>query len=193
MSEHVPLSGELLEVVDEQDRLTGRILDKNLVHQQGQWHRVAHVWITDGERLLQQRRGVNTKIMPGRWDASASGHVDPGESYLDAAQRELQEEMGLELPASRFRSFGTFKREEPVKDNAYRHRVIGNNFVVLERDLSIDALQLAAREVTNARWYPIDQLEQDLRDPRTAEQHAPHPPALYAAAITAMRSAVELG
>lgn len=190
MSEQMPpLSGELLEVVDEQDRPTGQVLDKTIVHGRGLLHRVAHVWITDGNRLLQQRRGLKTKIMPGRWDASASGHVDPGETYVQAAQRELQEEVGLELPEDRFQSFGVFMREEPVEGNAYRHRVIGDNFVVLERNLALDALQLARGEVLGARWYPLDQLERDLQDPSTAAQHAPHQAAMYAAGITAMRAA----
>jgi len=194
MNERIqPLSGELLEVVDEADQPTGRILDKAIVHAEGLLHRVAHVWITDGENLLQQRRGVGTKIMPGLWDASASGHVDPGESYLAAARREMREEIGLDLPEDRFRSFGVFKREEPVVGDVYRHYVVGNNFVVLERNLSLDALSLALGEVLGARWYPIGRLEQDLSDPVRAEQHAPHPAAMYAAGIAAMRSAAEIG
>jgi len=32
------------------------------------------------------------------WTGSASGHVDSGESYKDAAKRELKEELGIKLP-----------------------------------------------------------------------------------------------
>ncbi len=31
----------------------------------------------------------------GLWDSACSGHVQPGESYLDAAVRELEEELGI--------------------------------------------------------------------------------------------------
>lgn len=33
---------------------------------------------------------------PGRWDSSASGHLDSGEAYDSAAARELREELGIE-------------------------------------------------------------------------------------------------
>jgi len=32
---------------------------------------------------------------PGYWDTSSAGHVDSGEDYLTAANRELQEELGI--------------------------------------------------------------------------------------------------
>ncbi len=31
----------------------------------------------------------------GLWDSACSGHVQPGESYVDAAVRELEEELGI--------------------------------------------------------------------------------------------------
>lgn len=48
----------------------------------------------EGELLLQKRSG---KVMfPHTESESASGHVDPGETYLETAQRELKEELGIE-------------------------------------------------------------------------------------------------
>lgn len=194
MGEHIPrLSGELLEVVDEAGVPTGLVEDKTVIHARQLLHRVVHVWGTDGENLLQQRRGDETMIMPECWDTSASGHVGLRESYIDAAVREALEEMGLELRPDQLEPFGVFQVDEPVENNPIiHHRVIGENFAVLKRNLSLDALRLARGEVFGARWYPIDQLEQDLRDPVAAREHAPHPPAMYAAGIAAMRAMTEV-
>ncbi|BDZ64296.1 NUDIX domain-containing protein [Agromyces mangrovi Wang et al. 2018] len=52
-----------------------------------------------GERVLLQRR-AGTGFYDGWWGASAAGHVDPGESAVDAAVREAAEEIGVGLEAS---------------------------------------------------------------------------------------------
>lgn len=50
----------------------------------------------DGEEvLLQLRRG--TGFMDGRWACGAAGHVEAGESVLEAAAREAHEELGVEV------------------------------------------------------------------------------------------------
>jgi len=67
------------------------------------------------------------------------------------------------------------------------HNIVGDNFVVLERDLTLADLTLQPEEVLGARWYPLDQLEHDLEDPQTAQRHAPQPAALYALGIAGMR------
>jgi 8-oxo-dGTP pyrophosphatase MutT (NUDIX family) len=39
---------------------------------------------------------MQRELFPGCWDNSAAGHVDVGETNLQAAQREMKEELGLE-------------------------------------------------------------------------------------------------
>lgn len=88
---------ELLPVVDEADQQVG-LASRAQIHAQGLKHRAVHVLVfaPDG-RLWLQRRSQAKDRYPGLWTSSASGHVDPGESYDQAAARELKEELGLEL------------------------------------------------------------------------------------------------
>ena len=66
------------------------------VHQRGLWHRSAHVFLFDGSgRLYLQRRVANKDLYPNLWDYSVGEHLQPGESYLDGAQRGLHEELGI--------------------------------------------------------------------------------------------------
>ncbi len=59
-------------------------------HSEGLLHRIAVVYLTNTkDQILVQKR------KDGRLDHSAAGHVDPGESYIEAAKRELEEELGL--------------------------------------------------------------------------------------------------
>lgn len=47
------------------------------------------------EQILIQRRQADVRRFPNYWTASASGAVRPKESYPDAAERKLQDELGL--------------------------------------------------------------------------------------------------
>ena len=60
-------------------------------------HRAVSIAVfgTDG-RLLVHRRAATKDIWPAYWDIAAGGVVASGESYDDAAARELAEELGVE-------------------------------------------------------------------------------------------------
>ena len=58
-------------------------------------HRSVHVVVQTSSGLLLQRRGFEKDKGAGLWDSACAGHVQPGETYLQAATRELEEELGL--------------------------------------------------------------------------------------------------
>ena len=89
------MSEEIFDVVDAQDRVVGRRTRAD-VHRLGLMHRAAHVLVFNqkGEVFLQ-KRSLKKDRQPGKWDSSASGHVDSGEDYDHCAVRELREEIGL--------------------------------------------------------------------------------------------------
>lgn len=87
---------EQLDVVDENNAVTGQDTRKN-IHDQNLKHRAVHLFVFTKKRcLVLQKRSYLKDRHPGVWDSSAAGHVDAGESYEDAARRELKEELGLD-------------------------------------------------------------------------------------------------
>ncbi|MBP7741560.1 MAG: NUDIX domain-containing protein [Candidatus Pacebacteria bacterium] len=76
-------------VVNDKDEIVGT-MSREEAHRTGTPHRIAVVYVANqkGEILIQIRKG-------GRLDHSSAGHVDVGETYEDAARRELQEELGI--------------------------------------------------------------------------------------------------
>ena len=83
-----------LNIVNESDEVIGTA-PRAEVHKEGHLHREVHVWIYDGDRIVFQNRGPNTDTWPNMLDASAGGHVEQGESYEEAAVKELEEETGI--------------------------------------------------------------------------------------------------
>lgn len=72
------------------DLIRGEKIDKGLLHAVV----VIIVFHEDGTYLLMQRDWNKSKFA-GLWEAGASGCVLKGESFLDAAKRELVEETGI--------------------------------------------------------------------------------------------------
>ncbi len=75
--------------VNESDTILGEI-SRQEAHEKGILHRIVVIYLFDttGNILIQERKD-------GLLDHSSAGHVDPGETYLEAAKRELEEELGV--------------------------------------------------------------------------------------------------
>ncbi|MBB5939237.1 NUDIX hydrolase [Streptomyces zagrosensis] len=89
---------ELVEHVDEHDRVLG-IVERDKAVREKWLHRIAATICRDCEgRILVLRRAETLSRFPGYYDAMVGGAVDVGESYEEAAVRELAEELGVRVP-----------------------------------------------------------------------------------------------
>ncbi len=88
---------EIFDIVDEQNKVTGQASRQEVHGNPSLIHRVVHVLVFNpkGELFLQKRSRCKD-VHPGKWDTSVGGHVDAGESYDDAALREMREELGIQ-------------------------------------------------------------------------------------------------
>jgi 8-oxo-dGTP pyrophosphatase MutT (NUDIX family) len=63
-----------------------------------------HVWLwregKKGRELLFQKRSTKVADFPGLWDISTAGHINLGETFSHAIQREAKEEIGINLDPS---------------------------------------------------------------------------------------------
>jgi isopentenyl-diphosphate delta-isomerase type 1 len=96
------MAEEIFDVVDEHDQIIGTATRSD-VHARALRHRAVHVFLFNStDELFVQKRSATKDSFPRCYDSSASGHVNIGEEYDACAKRELQEELGLVLPAGRF-------------------------------------------------------------------------------------------
>src|SRR5450432_1361726 len=106
------MTEEIFDVVNERDEVVGQAPRKE-VHARGLWHRAVHVLVFNarGEVFLQKRSMLKDTAR-GKWDSSASGHLDSGEDYGACAMRELREEIGLCVSAPLPKLFKIDARQE---------------------------------------------------------------------------------
>ncbi|MCH5671140.1 NUDIX hydrolase [Streptomyces gilvus] len=89
---------ELVEHVDEHDRVLG-IVDRDEAVRENWPHCIATTICRDREgRILVLRRAETMSRFPGYYDVMVGGAVNVGESYEQAAVRELTEELGVRVP-----------------------------------------------------------------------------------------------
>ena len=96
---------EVVDLVDVDDRVIGtssvaRCLEKGLHHRA-----VAVLVLRRTGAFVLQQRSKRDQWQPGLWTISSTGHVKEGESYEEAARRELGEELGLEGELSLVRKY----------------------------------------------------------------------------------------
>ena len=79
---------------------------------EGWFHPTAHVWLyTNNGKALLQKRAAEKDTFPGLWDVSVAGHVHAGETPMEAALREVKEELDMELDSGSLHFLGRFKSE----------------------------------------------------------------------------------
>ena len=138
---------ELFDIVDEADRVIGTA-PRGVVHAEGLLHRAVHILVqrADGSVFLQ-KRSLEKDSHPGKWDSSASGHLDAGEAYEAAARREAQEELGITVAG--VTEIGSLPASEAT----------GREFVRLYHLRHEGPFVLHPREIERGCWIPMDRLD----------------------------------
>ncbi|MEV0986364.1 NUDIX domain-containing protein [Streptomyces sp. NBC_01343] len=91
----VSAADEVLDVVDRDDRVTGRA-PRGEVYAGGLLHRCVFVQARDARgRVFVHRRTASKLVFPSAYDMFVGGVVGAGESYAGAALREAEEELGV--------------------------------------------------------------------------------------------------
>jgi 8-oxo-dGTP pyrophosphatase MutT (NUDIX family) len=106
----------------------------------------ARALILQDEQILL----VKHTYMPG-W-CTVGGGIDPGESPLQALQRELQEEVGIEL-----------KSPPPILSFYYSNKEDRDDYVILY--VCTDFIKqepTTSDEIAEAKWFPLTQLPSDI-------------------------------
>ena len=162
---------EYLDICDEAGQPTGEIVVRGAAHRDGILHRTAHVWVIrelNGQvQVLLQKRSRQKESFPGMYDASSAGHIPAGTEPLISALRELHEELGIQARPEELAFAGSFRcrYEAEFHGNLFRDNEFRLAYVYRE-SVEADKLELQESEVEEVRWFPLAEIEEELRHRR---------------------------
>ena len=150
---------EYFDILDENGNLTGKTKLRSEVHRDGDWHKAVHIWVFNrkGEVLLQ-RRPANKDSYPNMLDISCAGHLSAGDTSIEGALRELEEELGLKVD----------KEELKLFDNTFKiGRIFGTDFInnefndlyYLITDKTAEEMVFQEEEISEIFFIQFDEFE----------------------------------
>lgn len=129
---------------------TGRTMVRGESFSEGEFHLIIHVCLfnKEGKMLIQQRQSDKVG-WPNYWDLTAGGSATQGDTSQTAAQRELFEELGINIDLENIRPNLTVNFEKGFDD-----------IYLVEKEITIDDLILQKEEVQSAKWATLEEIKE---------------------------------
>lgn len=136
---------ELFDLYDIKGHKTGKTIQRGKPIPNDLYHLVVHVIIKNSKgELLVQKRSLLKETHPGLW-AFTAGSATTGETSIEAAQRELGEEIGLHLEKEQF-----LFHKRVIKDCFF------DDIWFVYSEVDINQLEYQVEEVSEAAFMTID-------------------------------------
>lgn len=127
-------------LVDEKDNELGT-MEKIEAHRKSMLHRAISVFIINKKgKWLLQRRAINKYHSGGLWANTCCTHPQPGETSIEAANRRLEEEMGMNAELKEIFQF----EYKDVLDNELTEHELDHVFVgITEEKPNLNTTEVA--------------------------------------------------
>lgn len=161
---------EYFDIRTEDGNITGEIKERSKVHEDGDLHATAHVWIVrqrqDGAYdVLLQKRSACKDADPGCYDISSAGHLPAGQNFMESALRELEEELGIMAQPEDLTYVGTHigYAEAEFYGKMFRNHEISKVYLY-QKPVNIEELFLQEEEVESVKWMDFEECMRHVRE-----------------------------
>lgn len=160
---------EFLDVLGENGEKTGISKSYIEVHEKGLIHRAVHIWIISNNKVLIQKRNADRRFYPNYWDISAAGHVSSGETSLEAAKKEVKEELGINLIDADFRFIGEVR--ESFTNGKWINREY-DDIYICKLNIDINDIKISHIEVEEVKFLSTNEFKDWIEG--KGEKMVPH-------------------
>ena len=159
---------DLFELLNEDGSPTGITKKRALVHRDGDLHGASHIFVTrlhQGRiQVLLQKRSADKDSFPGWLDTSSAGHLDPGETFDQGAQRELAEELGITDVVPRFLFVQHQDYKKVFHGEEFHDREIDHVYMI-ELDQPEEDFHIEACELQSVHWLDAREIVSIIDSP----------------------------
>ena len=140
-----------MEIIDLYDK-NKQLLEETAVRgdklPKGRYRLVVHICLfNDKDEMLIQQRQTTQKHFADFWDVTVGGQVDSGETSSEGVQRELLEELGINIDMSE----EIPKFTVPFKDGF-------DDIYLMRTDISLEKLTIQKEEVQAVKWASEEEI-----------------------------------
>ena len=144
---------EQIDVLNADGTPAGYARGRTEVHAKGLWHRTVHIWAFDSKgRILFQLRSRVKENNPGLFDTSCAGHISAGDSSVNAAVRELREELGVHKSSRDLEYLFEAKHESVLNGGSYLDNEYYDVYKISLSDDEANSLVPQPGEVDSFTW-----------------------------------------
>lgn len=146
----------LITIVDKDNKVIGTATRQD-AQQKGLLHRIVVVYIFNSQNEIYIQKRSPKVDSSNLWDHSAAGHVDAKETPINAAKRELKEELGIN--SDRLTFITTYKTQRK-SGNRIKNRFWYLYSYTYNGKISPQESEVAAGKFVDLNWLKKD-LEQN--------------------------------
>lgn len=145
---------ELFYLVDRYDKVISPITRKKAHSNKANIHRAIGIFITNElGQILMQQRSLEKDMNPGEWSYSVGGHVTFGQTYKQAASKELREELGIKAQPKFIVKTLIIMEMETEQTSLYRVKISSKTTINIDKT-----------EVEKIKWIKLNKLKNFIKN-----------------------------
>lgn len=149
---------EQYDILDENGNKTGEVLPKSVVHDKELLHGSVFIWIYNNKcEVLLQLRSKDKKSFPNVWDVSVAGHISAGDTPIETAVREIEEEIDVRVQPDEIKQVDFVKDVVPWLPNKIHPELCW--VYILHRELNPQELTIQESELNAVKLQPITEIQ----------------------------------